>query len=240
MTSEPQGMQRALSAPARFWSQDASLTAMLAFLVSTIFILGPLAPVLGNARLLVDLGFLLALLLGVFAVSPSRWAAWPIAGLVACGQVFHWLLPPSPSRDLAALDAGWMLLVVALLALLVLRQVLREGVVTFHRIRGSIAVYLLLGFLFALVYQILELERPGAMRLSRPVSSPSELLNELFYFSFTTLTTVGWGDVTAVHPAARSAAVLEALAGQLFPAILIARLVSLHLADRAERRPPPG
>jgi voltage-gated potassium channel Kch len=57
---------------------------------------------------------------------------------------------------------------------------------------------------------------------------------DLTYFSFVTLTTVGYGDVTAVDSVARSMALLEALTGQLFPAILIARLVSMEVARKIE------
>jgi voltage-gated potassium channel Kch len=56
---------------------------------------------------------------------------------------------------------------------------------------------------------------------------------ELTYYSFVTLTTVGYGDITPLIPAARSLAIAEALIGQLFPAILIARLVSMEIAARA-------
>ncbi|HEY7534991.1 MAG TPA: potassium channel family protein, partial [Thermodesulfobacteriota bacterium] len=59
-----------------------------------------------------------------------------------------------------------------------------------------------------------------------------ELDAKLLYFSFVTLTTVGYGDITAVHPVSRSLAMLEGLIGQLFPAILIARLVSMELYYR--------
>ena len=60
------------------------------------------------------------------------------------------------------------------------------------------------------------------------------------YFSFVTLTTVGYGDITAVHPVARSLATAEALVGQLFPAILLARLVSMELYDRQAKHGDRG
>jgi uncharacterized membrane protein len=72
---------------------------------------------------------------------------------------------------------------------------------------------------------------PGAFNFPA-VSDEGTLMSKLVYFSFTTLTTVGYGDVTAVNTAARSLALLEALTGQLFPAILIARLVSLEVSHR--------
>jgi voltage-gated potassium channel Kch len=64
------------------------------------------------------------------------------------------------------------------------------------------------------------------------VPDEGTLASRLVYFSFVTLTTVGYGDMLAVHPAARSLAMLEALTGQLFPAVLIARLVSMEVVHR--------
>jgi len=119
----------------------------------------------------------------------------------------------------------------AMMAGVVLFQVFREGPITVHRIVGAVAVYVLLGVLWAEGYQLVALLRPGAFVASggAPVGAP-----DLTYFSFVTLTTVGYGDITAVHSAARSMALLEALTGQLFPAILIARLVSMQVARKIE------
>jgi len=92
---------------------------------------------------------------------------------------------------------------------------------------GAIVVYLLTALLFALLYHIIF--------LLQGQSAFSGLSNyersEFMYFSLTTLTTVGYGDITPVNQFARSLANLEALNGQLYPAILIARLVSLEFAS---------
>jgi hypothetical protein len=62
--------------------------------------------------------------------------------------------------------------------------------------------------------------------------SPAEHKENLTYFSFVTLTTLGYGDIAAVHPVARMFVVFEALVGQLYPATLLARLVSLEISNR--------
>jgi voltage-gated potassium channel Kch len=115
---------------------------------------------------------------------------------------------------------------------MVLTQVFRQGPVTFHRIQGAIAAYLLLGLAWANAYELIELARPGALRFPDG-GGPTPI--RLIYFSFVTLTTVGYGDITPLHPTARSLAISEALVGQLFPAILIARLVSMEIASRSGR-----
>ena len=119
---------------------------------------------------------------------------------------------------------------VAAMALVVLAQAFRAGPVNVHRIQGAVAAYLLLGLVWALAYELVALVAAGAFSgtglggAGRP---------DFIYFSFVTLTTVGYGDVTPVHPVARSLAVAEALTGQLYPAILLARLVSLATGSRS-------
>ncbi len=89
-------------------------------------------------------------------------------------------------------------------------------------------MYLLLGFIWAHAYELVALWHPGAFAGAVDGSLPWT------YYSFVTLTTVGYGDITPVHPLARAVAVLEALTGQLYLAIMLARLVSLELQSRRD------
>ena len=116
------------------------------------------------------------------------------------------------------------------LALIVLVQAFRAGPVTMHRIEGAIAAYLLLGITWASAYHFMRLLDPGAFTGAGMGAGTGAA--SFMYFSFVTLTTVGYGDVAPVHEVARSLAILEALTGQLYPAILLARLVSLEVVDR--------
>jgi len=110
----------------------------------------------------------------------------------------------------------------ALLAFIVLFRVFAGGRVNEHRILGAVSGYLLLGLTWATIYGLVEAVYPGAF--VRNVASGDR--RDWIYYSFVTLTTTGYGDITPVHPVARTLAILEALVGQLYPAILIARLVS--------------
>jgi len=120
-----------------------------------------------------------------------------------------------------------------LLAVVVV-QVFGEGPVTGHRMRGAIVVYLLFGGIWAQLYQVVALTIPGAFRLPEglAINDPNALQRLLTYFSFITLTTTGYGDITPVHPVARTLTMLEALVGQLYPAITLARLVSLEIIHK--------
>lgn len=146
--------------------------------------------------------------------------------------VVRWAKIFVPSAGLATLDTLLLLVFLGMLAVIVLFQVFREGPITIQRISGAVVVYLLLGLMWALAYQLIELQQPGSFNFADAPAIGDTLSARLVYFSFVTLTTLGYGDITAVSPVARTLAMLEAVIGQLFPAILIARLVSMELYYR--------
>jgi hypothetical protein len=146
----------------------------------------------------------------------------PVAVVTLAVSLGSWALPvPQPWVR------GTGLLSLLLFLVVVLGRTLRTGPITFHRIQGAVAAYVLLGVIWAYAYSLVELLRPGA--IAGPVN-PAEGPRAFFYFSFVTLATVGYGDVLPVHPVARSLATLEAVTGTLYVAILVARLVSLAVA----------
>jgi voltage-gated potassium channel Kch len=124
-----------------------------------------------------------------------------------------------------------------LLSAVVFERIFRAGRVTVHRISGAVAAYLLIGLVFAFIYDAIELVAPGSFGFATPELRNVDAENPMAYFSFTTLTTVGYGDVTPQSSLARSLANLEALIGQLFPTILIARLVALELLPQPDAKP---
>jgi hypothetical protein len=129
--------------------------------------------------------------------------------------------------DLHLLAVGWLVISLTL-GVVVARAVFAGGRVSSHRIVGAILLYLLVALAFVALYLIVGLSAPDAFNNLSFDDAP-DLTSKLIYFSCTTLTTVGYGDITPVNPFARSLSNLEAIVGQLYPAILIARLVTLHL-----------
>jgi hypothetical protein len=127
---------------------------------------------------------------------------------------------------------GWRLLIlgVAQLAALlaILTRVTRHSVVTLQTVMGGVAAYALIAFMMAAVFQGADLLTADAF-LNGVVAQ-----GDYIYFSFITLTTVGYGDITAASVIAKRLAVVEAFAGQVFLITLVARLVSLWGAPRAD------
>jgi hypothetical protein len=112
------------------------------------------------------------------------------------------------------------------------RDIMRQSdVVTLDTIAGAACIYMLLGVLWANSYVLLEHLKPGSFAIPDEWRLPgNEIAPALIYFSYSTLTTVGYGDVRAAGPAAGGLAIVEAVVGQLFLAITIARMVGKHLS----------
>jgi hypothetical protein len=121
---------------------------------------------------------------------------------------------------------GGSCVTIGLFAIVTLFRVFAPGPITTHRLVGAVSAYLLVGLAFALAYEWLELVRPGSFHAG---AGPTEgAYPTTLYFSFVTLSTVGYGDVTPLSQQARALANLESLVGVLYPAVLIGRLLSMQ------------
>jgi len=112
--------------------------------------------------------------------------------------------------------------------------------VTPAKISGALSVYLLLGYFWSIVFTILETLQPGSFNLAlggaEAAGSRAEIFKQLLYYSYITLSTLGYGDITPLSAGARSLAALEALTGQIYLAVLVARLVGLQISQRGSER----
>ncbi len=216
------------------WRTDRGLTALLLILFVTLLVAPPLISSRVLSPVFFDVLFSLILVAGAATVSGRKWPALLSAGLALVTLGMRWVRVGTHSPSLSVLDAGLTAFTFLMLAALVLFQVLRKGPITVYRVLGSVAAYLLLGLAWAGAYELVFRLSPGAFRPPEEAQDPMSLLYYSFYsfYSFVTLTTVGYGDITPVLPAARSLAMAEGLVGQLFPAVLIARLVSMEIASR--------
>ncbi|MEE8452822.1 MAG: potassium channel family protein [Thermoguttaceae bacterium] len=168
--------------------------------------------------------FLLALILGIPALSLT-WGP-DVAGS-ASDAVYG---------SLVVVRFYAHLILLSYAAILILYDVLHGGAVTTDKLCGAMCVYLLIGVIWAVLYSLIEYGSPGSFAVSQAAlaldgrnGSGYEAFATLEYFSFVTLTTLGYGDITPVSPAARTLASFEAIVGQLYLAVMIARLVGLHI-----------
>lgn len=211
--------------------RDPLLTALTVFLSSLMFLVAPLhAAGLIAAE---NYGFALVLVLAgcVLVVSgrPTAAAVMLLAlGLATAAAV---LRVQQRSRLDIYLDAiAWATIGITLIWV-VSRAVFGPGHVNYHRVIGAILLYLTIGLTFVPLYTFVGLLAPDAFT-GLTISDDPSLASHLIYFSFVTLTTIGYGDIVPVHPLARSLCNLEGIIGQLYPATLLARLVTLELEGR--------
>ena len=128
----------------------------------------------------------------------------------------------------AAADAAALLsvLLAVLATIAALRFALRGRKVDSERLCAALSAYLLAGLCFGIVYFQVEQLRPGSFAIGGAATKLSQLdLQTAFYFSFVTLTTLGYGDISPLTPTTRGVAISEAILGQLYLAVLVARLV---------------
>jgi len=222
--------------PRHFWADETGLTSLLIFSLSYFIVLNSMGE-FWFGRLVAHIFFSLIIVAGVLTTFKQRWLRFFVIGLAVACLALIWAEEIRPGEGLTILTTVLTLIYLGMLLAVVIAQVFRGGPVTSHRIRGAIVIYILLGVMWAFAYQVVALTTPQAFRLPEGLtaSNPDALRRELTYFSVVTLTTTGYGDITAVHPVARTLVMLEALVGQLYPAIVLAWLVSLAIMHRKEK-----
>jgi ion channel len=215
----------------QFWKSDWHLTLVLVLLALEVFVLYPLSSHSRFGGIAVQVFFSFILISGAALVARRRAIVW-FASVFAVGTAaVGWLRLFVPQRPLTVTGISMWIGFFAMLAAVLLSRVFGEGKINLHRIQGAIAVYLLIGIIWSGCYRLVLEVDPVAFNMPA-VSDEGTQMSRLLYFSFVTLTTVGYGDLTPLAAAARSLAMVEALLGQLFPAILIGRLVSLEVSHR--------
>jgi hypothetical protein len=216
----------------RFWATDRGLSIFLVMIVVVVFVLPPLASLGVTGRLFLDVLFSLLLISGIASMSGRRRVLITLALISIVALAIRWINSFNASALLDVLNYLSTITATILFSTVVLSQVVKKGPITIHRIEGAIAVYLLLGLAWAHTYELIEYLSPGAFT---GALTASNRFSSWMYFSFVTLASLGYGDIAPVHPIARSLAVAEALTGQLYLAILIARLVSQELYYRVSQ-----
>jgi hypothetical protein len=231
-------VSRSLLSFKSFWLDDSGLSAFLLLLFVSLF----MAPFIDSLLLQVisSLFFSLLMISGAMSISSKRLPRLVVGAVALSAIILRWADKFNDSRLLAISSSVATLLFLVLLTLVMLRRVFAsDGRVTAHRIQGAVAVYVLIGLTWSILYQLCDLTLgvDAFTMAGTHHNDPMSRQEQFTYFSFVTLTTVGYGDITALHPIARMFVIFEALFGQLYPATLLARLVSLEVMHRQELEP---
>lgn len=222
---------------------DKLLTTLTVLLSLLVFVVAPLEANGVIAGRYFGLVFGMVLIPAAFMLAANRIAAGSIvAAIIMLVIASEMEFRESTLADSCLDTAAWLIAGVTLIAV-VSRAVFGPGKVTIHRIVGGILLYLVLGLTFVALFGFLAIFIPDAFRGLEPRQGGFAIAGNLIYFSFVTLTTIGYGDITPLHPYARGLANFEAVIGQLYPATLLARLVTLELTGeqtKAGRQSPPA
>jgi Ion channel len=162
-------------------------------------------------------------------------APWPlvIGAFTVIGTAVTFWTSLSGARDGKAAEDLWKALLLLMSVVMVVRRVLAKRTVTIQSIYGALSAYLIIGLMFASVFAAVDyLSTSDFFVNNEPANTQT-----FQYFSFTTLTTLGYGDFTAAESGGRSIAVLEALTGQVFLATLVARLVAAYKTPGPPEQP---
>jgi Ion channel len=213
-------------------SRDPALTALLIVQGFILLIAAPTAATgHWSGTITIELA-VLALAIVVFVISHGLVPTGIAVLAIACG-VAGVAMQLSSFSDASLLlgmigGLGAQVLVIYLLG----HAVLAPGEITRHRVIGAVALYLALGMAFAGAYRLASQVAPGSLANVPPEAGHFQAYSSILYFSFVTLTSVGYGDIVPVQPFVRALCNVEAIIGQLYPATLLARLVTLELEQR--------
>jgi hypothetical protein len=213
-------------------------TVLLIALVLYLFALGPLLYRFPALSFILRVGFTLVLFGACYAIAADRRLFGTTVCLAVLLAALTWIGELAGQPLLLRIANIVAMVFLLLVAFLLLQPVLSDPPATLDKLFGAICIYLLLGLAWAEVFHFIHLTNPESFAVSGPLqaefdrsqfgeTSSIEASSIYVYYSFVTLTTTGYGDLSPVSPLARSMAALEAIVGPLYLAILIARLVSL-------------
>jgi len=202
---------------------------LLLFLVF-FFIVAPFFSKGAHARLVLDLSLMSMLILSVYICSSNK-KYLTLAIMLAAPAILRLFFPSAEVDEITLMFNGaFFAFVIGLL----LHKLFTTTYVTQDIICAALAVYFLVGVLYGIIFTLLEYFFPGSFSLPQPIGNYtfySAFGQDLIYFSFVTLTTSGYGDIVPLFPPAKFLSVLEAITGQIYLTVMIARLIGIHITQ---------
>lgn len=213
-----------------------SFTGIL-IVLAALFILQPLLE--GEAVGIVVLNFVFTFLLlsGICVVHQNAITQKALIFVAIPSFLLRWLWYFKVTDSLAFLELSIIFDVIYLLAvsIAILSYILGSRQITIDMLSGAISVYFLLGIMFGYLFSLIELHQPNSFHLPEGTDINGRNISVLIYFSFVTLTTLGYGDATPITEIARSVVIIEAILGQMFIAVLVGQLVGMRISQNTTR-----
>jgi hypothetical protein len=197
-----------------------------------MFALRPFLESFVRISYLMDIFFIVVFLSAVYAISQKRSTFILALVMALLIEILIWLGHLTDISSLRTIGNFLAILFIGYTATVILSYLFTEDEITSDVIMGAICVYFLIGLAWAFIFFTLELFQPGSFQMPQGQGID---LSHFSYYSYVTLTTLGYGDITPISTQARSLALLEAIMGQLYLAILVARLVGIHIAQGVSR-----
>jgi hypothetical protein len=219
---------------AKFWTKEWKLTWLFLAVTFDTIVVYPLVSVVSSSvaiQIMNNVIISVIFLLGLFAFTHRGITRKFFGGIIIILIANRMVRFVFGANLLAGWDILLSLVIVVVFVTFMLRYVFKEGTVTWQRVEGAATAYMLIAIAFSLGYLLISFLIPGAFKFpdeALKLGDPQSVYI-FHYFSIATLTTLGYGDIIPIHPFARTWAMMEAFVGQLYPAILIARLVSLYV-----------
>jgi len=206
-------------------------TRFLLLLVSLValMVLEPFIYDFTRISFLLDIFFSIILFTSIYAVSEKKSSAFLAIILAVPKFATLWALGFTTHPILFLLDSIFGITFIGYIIALILSHIFKQNKVNPETIYGAIVVYILIGIMWVFLYSLTEALHPNSFSLTPELLLESRKI--LYYFSFITLTTLGYGDITPVSEPAKSLVILEAVVGQMYIAVLIARLVGMHISQ---------
>jgi len=187
-----------------------------------------------NTGLIIQFTFMTIMFIGVWSLQNNK--RWFIIGIVLTMlaillSVINFFIQ---SPNIQFLSLGLVLIFCVLSVVLAMQQILFSGRISTNKLVGSICIYLLLGVIWALLYSFIDRLTVDAFN-GLSAHANQQVIWEYIYFSFVTLSTLGYGDISPANEIARSLVYMEAICGQIYLAILVASLVGAHMSEQATK-----
>lgn len=211
----------------KYWTEDKALLFHLISISILLFAVYPFAGDSEGSVLMTNILLTIMLLTGVASVNVSKKTKLILIGIILLVLIVGMFGKKYENNFITNIHVIARLVFMWMLVILIFIKVFGGKPLTFFfRITGSITIYLLLGFIWANIYFIIYIFDPKAFNFQNSIDTHHNIMFNFIYFSFEVLTTLGLGDIIPLHHFAKSMVILEAVAGPLYLAVTIGRLVS--------------